>query len=60
VVPGRRNRVPVRLAGHLKGAARDRLTGAVTTISALLGPYAKLTLCAIRGRGGGSCTSDGG
>jgi predicted metal-dependent hydrolase len=59
-VPGREDRVPVRLAAHLKELARDRLAGACDDYAAALGrPYTKLTLRDTRSRWG-SCTSDGG
>lgn len=59
-VPGTPDRVPARLAAHLKELARDRLAGACDDYAAALGKsYAKLTLRDTRSRWG-SCTSDGG
>ena len=59
-VPGREDRVPARLAAHLKELARDRLSGACDDYAAILGkPYTKLTLRDTRSRWG-SCTADGG
>jgi predicted metal-dependent hydrolase len=59
-VPGRADRVPARLAAHLKELARDRLAGACDDYAAVLGrPYTKLTLRDTRSRWG-SCTLDGG
>tara|TARA_R110002012_G_scaffold38863_1_gene107764 strand:- start:8564 stop:9253 length:690 start_codon:yes stop_codon:yes gene_type:complete len=60
LVPGREDRVPARLAAHLKELARDRLSGACDDYAAILGkPYTKLTLRDTRSRWG-SCTADGG
>ena len=59
-VPGREDRVPARLAAHLKELARDRLSGACDDYAAILGkPYTKLTLRDTRSRWG-ACTADGG
>ena len=59
-VPGQPDRVPARLAAHLKELARDRLAGACDDYAAVLGkPYARITLRDTRSRWG-SCTSDGG
>lgn len=58
-VPGPSDRVPARLAGHLKQVARDRLAGACDDYAALLGrSYSKITMRDTRSRWG-SCTSDG-
>lgn len=59
-VPGPPDRVGTKLAAHLKGLARDRLSEICDDYAARLGrPYNRITMRDTRSRWG-SCTSDGG
>ena len=59
LVPGPAERIPARLAAHLKALARDRLAAACDDYAAILGrPFSRITLRDTRSRWG-SCTSDG-